>query len=77
MFLDGEEALALQATSDQVDDVIGEVGEVGKGLMLDVPVLAVGASHEVGLVGLPLVVSPCRGYVSCAASLLHRRDYTA
>ena len=44
----GDEGLALERAADQVDDVDREVGEVSKGLMLDLAVLSEGASEVNG-----------------------------
>src|SRR5512135_3206127 len=50
----GDEGLALERATDQVDDVDREVGEVSEGLMLDLAVLPEGASEVVAGIGHPL-----------------------
>ena len=55
----GDELLAFEAGVDQVDDVAGQRGQVGDGLVLDRAAVAVGAA-QVG-----------RGVVLAAALLVH------
>ena len=40
---------------DVLDGIVGQVGEIADGLMLDLAVFAVGSAQEHGLVGLALV----------------------
>ena len=47
------------------------MGQVPEGLVLDLPVLAVGASQQVGLVDLSFVGPSCGGYMYCAVSAWH------
>jgi hypothetical protein len=49
----GDEGLALERAFDEVDDVIGQVGEVAEGLVSDGLSLADGPSEQMGEVGLP------------------------
>ena len=53
----GEQRLAAQGASDQLDDGVGEMGEVAEGLVLDLAVFAVGTSEQVGAVDAPLVAA--------------------
>ena len=55
----GDQLLAFQPGVDQVDDVAGQRGQVGHGLVLDLAAVAVGAA-QVG-----------RGVVLAAALLVH------
>jgi hypothetical protein len=41
----GDQLLAFEAGVDQVDDVAGQRGEVGDGLVLDLAAVAVGAAQ--------------------------------
>ena len=55
----GDEGLALEGASDQVDEVIGEMGQVAERLMGDGLSLADRSSEQMGDVGLS-VVDPLR-----------------
>jgi len=44
-----------------IDGVVGQVGEISDGLVLDLAVLAIGSAQEHGLVGLALV-GPSDGF---------------
>ena len=67
----GDEGLALEGAFDDVDEVIGEMGEVAEGLMGDGLSLADGSSEQMGDVGLSLVDPLGRGHVYGAASCWH------
>jgi hypothetical protein len=51
----GDEGLALEGAFDEVDEVVGQMGEVAEGLVGDGLALADGASEQMGDVGLSLV----------------------
>src|SRR5439155_10892876 len=55
--LTGQEGLALEGATDEVEDRGGQVGKVGEGLVADPTALAVGATQQVTDVG-PAVVLP-------------------
>ena len=61
-----DEVLALQGAADEVDGVVGEVGDVAEGLVLDLAVFPVASPEEVGAVDLVLVLPGRGGYVNCA-----------
>ena len=67
----GDEGLALEGAFDEVDDVIGEMGEVAEGLMSDGLSLADGPSEQMGDVGLTLVDPLGRSHMNGAASCWH------
>ena len=67
----GDEGLALEGAFDEVDEVIGEMGEVAEGLMGDGLSLADGPSEQMGDVGLSLVDPLGRGHMYGAASCWH------
>ena len=47
-----DEGLALEGSADELDDGVGEMGDVAEGFMLDPAVLAEGATEEMGAVDL-------------------------
>ena len=49
------EGLALERAPDDVDQRIGQMRQVAKGLVLDLAVLAVAAAQQVGAIDLVLV----------------------
>lgn len=63
--------LATQPSSNGIDQIGRQMGQVSEGLMLDRTVLSVGSSQEMGLVELPFVPAPRGGYVHCTASAWH------
>ena len=67
----GDEGLALERALDQVDEVIGEMGEVAEGLMGDGLSLADGPSEQMGDVGLSVVDPLRRGHMNAAPSCCH------
>ena len=67
----GDEGLALEGPFDDVDDMIGEMGEVAEGLMGDGLSLANRSSEQMGDVGLSLVDPLGRGHMYAAASCWH------
>ena len=46
-----------------VDEVIGEVGNVGEGAVLDFPISAIGLPHQVANIGAAAVLAFDRGYM--------------
>jgi len=57
VLLSGDEDLTPQRPANDIDDLIRQMREVAQGLVLDLPVLAVGPPEEVGLVD-PVFVGP-------------------
>ena len=58
-----DERLALERATNQLDDGVGQMGDVAEGLVLDLAVLAEGASQEMGSVGLVSVAALRGGHV--------------
>ena len=67
----GDEGLALERASDQVDEVIGQMGEVAEGLVSDGLPLADGPPEQMGEVGLSLIDPLGRGHMYGAGSGWH------
>ena len=67
----GDEGLALERAFDEVDEVIGQMGEVAEGLVSDGLSLANGASEQMGDIGLTFVDPLGRGHVYGAGSGWH------
>ena len=67
----GDEGLALEGAFDDLDEVIGEMGEVAEGLVGDGLSLADGPSEQMGDVGLSLVDPLGRGHMYGAGSCWH------
>src|SRR5439155_7071099 len=74
----GDEGLALEGAFDDLDEVIGEVGEVAERLVSDRLSLANGTPEQMGDIGLTLVDpfgrSHMDGAVSCWHTAIFRRD---
>ena len=66
-----DERLALQGTTDQIDDAVGQVRDVSEGFVLDPSVLAEGTSEQMGVVGLVLVAARGGGYMNGASPACH------
>jgi hypothetical protein len=64
----GDEPLAGQGAADEVDEGGGKVGDVAKGLVLDLRADAEGAAEEVGMVELAFVEAFGCGYMNAAMS---------
>lgn len=64
----GDERFPGQAPADDVDEGIGEVGDIAKGFMFDLTDDAEGAAAEIGALDLALVVSPCGGHMDATGS---------
>ena len=62
-FCGGGELLSLEGPADDVDESVGEVGEVAEGFMLDGFAVAIGAAEEDGDVGFAFVLANDSGYV--------------
>jgi hypothetical protein len=67
----GNERLALERAFDDLDKVIGEMGEVAEGLVGDGLSLADGTPEQMGDVGLTFVDPFGRGHMDGAASCCH------
>jgi hypothetical protein len=63
--------LALKGLADEIDDRLGEVGEVAHRLVLDLAVFAIAVTQQVGAVDLSLVVSRSRDDVNPLVSARH------
>ena len=59
----GDEGLAFEGAADEVNEVIGEMGQVAESLMGDCLSLADGSSEQMGDVGLSVVDPLGRGHV--------------
>jgi hypothetical protein len=66
-----DESLALEGALDDLDEMIGKMGEIAQGLMGDGLTLANRSSEQMGDVGLSLVDPPRRGHVYGAGSCCH------
>ena len=64
----GKERCSPEGAADQLDDVIGEVGDVAEGLVLDFSAFAEGAAQEVRDVYLAPLPIPDGGYMYGAIS---------
>ena len=67
----GDERLAFEGTFDDLDQVIGKMGQVAERLMGNGLSLADGSSEQMGDVGLSLVDPPGRSHMYGAASCWH------
>ena len=63
--------LPSQPSSDGVDQVGREMGQVSERLMLDLAAFSVGSSQEMGLIDLPFVGATRGGYMYCTVSAWH------
>ena len=66
------EGLALQRAPDDLDEFIGQVRQVAQGLVLDLAVLAIAATQQVGAVDLVLVGARRSDDVSGAGTSCHQ-----
>ncbi len=71
-----EEGFAFEGSSDEIDNVCGEVGDVAEGLVLDLAVFSEGSAQEMGVVGLVFVAACSCGYVDRACSAWHQGQDT-
>ena len=67
----GDEGLALERAFDDLDEVIGEMGEVAERLVSDGLPVADGTPEQMGDVGLTLVAPFGRSHMNGAASCCH------
>ena len=75
----GQKLLALQAAPNQLDQVVGQVGEVGQRLLPDLAALAVAAAKQVGDVLLPFPLPARRDHMHRALRTSpprHMKDVT-
>ena len=70
-FVGQQEDFALKGTADDIDEVIGEVGKVGKGAVLDFPLVTIGLTHQVADVGTVAVLAFDRGYMHRGSRMAH------
>ena len=68
-----DEGLAFEGSADELDDGVGEMGDVAEGFMFDSAVLAEGATEEMGAVDLVFVTASGGGYVNGATSFKHAK----
>jgi hypothetical protein len=66
-----EEDLTLQGTADQVDQTLGQVGQIGQSAVLDLAVLAVGLAQQVADVDPVAVLALDLGHVHSCCGLPH------
>ena len=70
-----DEGLALEGTADEIDDVVGEMGDVAEGFMLDFTVLTEGTTEQMSAVDLVFVAASGGGYVDGSTSFRHTSKY--
>jgi hypothetical protein len=64
----GEKLFPGEGSSDEIDVMRGEMGDVAEGFVFDLGADAEGPAEEVGLIGLALVDSRCGGHMHLARS---------
>ena len=57
-----DQGFAFESSADEIDDVVGEVGDVAEGFMLDLAVVAEGSAQQMGMVGGVFVMAGGGGY---------------
>jgi hypothetical protein len=67
----GEELLASQGATDDVDQFGGEVGEIAESFVEDSGADTEGPAEEVGLVDFVFVVASCSGHMNSSSSGWH------
>src|SRR5262245_56627261 len=67
------ETLPAQAAAHQIDDVVGQMREIAKRLVLDLVAFAVAPAQQMGRILAALAGAPRRDDVNCSASLCHMR----
>ena len=72
-----DQGFAFESSADKIDDVVGEVGDVAEGFMLDLAVVAEGSAQQMGTVGGVFVMAGGGGYVDGAISGRYRHKYNA
>src|SRR5215510_16488122 len=65
------ETLAAQTAAHQIDDVVGQMREIAKRLVLDLVAFAVAPAQQMAGILAALVGAPCRDDVNCPASWCH------
>ena len=63
-----DEGLAFEGSADEIDNEVGEMGDVAEGFMFDAAVLAEGPTQEVSAVDLVFVAARGGGYVNGSPS---------
>ena len=61
-----DQGFAFESSADEIDDVVGEVGDVAEGFMLDLAVLAEGSAQQMGVVGGVFELASGGGYMDGA-----------
>src|SRR5579859_3828444 len=69
--VDGDEGLALQAAADELDEVVGQMGEIAEGLVADAIAVAKAAAQQMGVIDLAVVAAGRCDDVNWAISLRH------
>ena len=67
----GEEGLAREGVADEGDEVLGQVREVGEGLVADAGPVAESAAEEVAGVGFAFVAACRRGHMHGGVLAFH------
>ena len=70
-----DQGFAFESSADEIDDVVGEVGDVAEGFMLDLAVVAEGSAQQMGVVGGVFELASGGGYMDGACSGRHRDKY--
>jgi hypothetical protein len=69
----GDELLAFERAADQVNERIGQMGDVAEGFVFDFAILAKGSAEKMGVVSRAFVGAPCSGYMNTTVSGWHER----
>ena len=64
----GDEALAGERAADDIDERVGEVGEVAEGFVFDLATEAEGAAEQVGGAGFAFIAASSFGYMNFLGS---------
>ena len=67
----GQDGFAAQGAADEVDEGVGEMGEVADGFLADLAVAAEGAAEQVSGVGAVLVAAGSSNHMNWVASAWH------
>ena len=67
----GQDGFAAQGAADEVDEGVGEMGEVADGFLADLAVAAEGAAEQVSGVGAVLVAADSSNHMNWVASAWH------
>ena len=67
-FTSGHKLLARQGAANQIDQRVAQMGQVAQGFVLDLAILAVSATQQMGAIDLVFVPTGGGDYVSCAIS---------